>query len=109
MAKNKDCQNTMLQGIKVNIVYAQKKLIWQRNITVPSDSTAISALYASSFFSEFPDHSIESIKIGIYGRICQLTQVLKHQDRLEVYRPLVFNPMESRRRRAQHKQRQQQK
>ena len=40
----------------------------------------------------------------MFGQACEFDRVLADQDRVEVYRALVFDPMESRRRRAVHRQ-----
>ncbi len=47
--------------------------------------------------------AIQSLALGIWGQSCQAEQVLQDLDRVEVYRPLSFDPMESRRRRHAHK------
>jgi putative ubiquitin-RnfH superfamily antitoxin RatB of RatAB toxin-antitoxin module len=39
----------------------------------------------------------------VYGRACAPDHVLQDGDRLEIYRPLDFDPQESRRRRAAHR------
>ncbi len=43
--------------------------------------------------------------MGVYGQRCRDDYILADGDRLELYRPLQFDPKESRRRRAMHKQR----
>jgi putative ubiquitin-RnfH superfamily antitoxin RatB of RatAB toxin-antitoxin module len=40
----------------------------------------------------------------VYGERCDARRVLREDDRVELYRPLVFDPLESRRRRAAHRQ-----
>lgn len=70
-----------------------------------SGATVQQALTQSGFFSEYPDFQPTTIKVGIYGQQCTLDRVLHDKDRIEIYRPLVFDPMESRRRRARHRQR----
>jgi putative ubiquitin-RnfH superfamily antitoxin RatB of RatAB toxin-antitoxin module len=43
---------------------------------------------------------IAGLEIGVYGRRCEADTPLCDGDRVEIYRPLNFDPMESRRRRA---------
>lgn len=40
-------------------------------------------------------------KVGIYSNIKQLSDFVKQFDRIEIYRPLIIDPMEARRIRAQ--------
>ncbi len=42
--------------------------------------------------------------MGVYGERCDARRVLCENDRVELYRPLVSDPLESRRRRAAHRQ-----
>src|SRR3546814_10501406 len=51
----------------------------------------------------FPSTWCFRSKVGVYGQECTLDRVLTDGDRVEIYRPLVFDPMESRRRRALHR------
>ena len=39
-------------------------------------------------------------KVGIYSRLAKLTDQLKDGDRIEIYRPLLADPKEIRRKRA---------
>lgn len=40
-------------------------------------------------------------KVGIWNRTCKLRDIPKQGDRIEIYRPLIADPKESRRRRAE--------
>lgn len=79
--------------------------IWRRCLELPAGATARQALEASGVLNEFPELGEAFPSVGIYGRACPPRQVLQSGDRLEIYRPLVFDPMESRRRRMRHRQR----
>jgi putative ubiquitin-RnfH superfamily antitoxin RatB of RatAB toxin-antitoxin module len=87
----------------VELVYAQPTRIWSCQLSLPVGSTVAFALQASGFFRLFPDYPADSLRVGVFGRECTPEQELFNGDRLELYRPLVFDPMESRRRRAAHK------
>jgi len=89
----------------VQVIYADVEQIWRRSLQLAPGATAGAALSASGFFRHFPCHAPESVRIGIYGRLCTMDTRLNDNDRIEVYRPLIFDPMESRRRRARHRQR----
>lgn len=91
--------------IRVEIIYARPEGVWRRQLQIAASSTVQQALVLSRFFDEFPDWNSETVQVGIYGQQCTLDRVLNNHDRIEIYRPLVFDPMESRRRRALHRQR----
>jgi len=91
--------------IDVEIVYAKPETIWRRNLQLAAGTVVRDALTYSGFFEQFSDYSVDTVQVGIYGQACSLDRPLVCGDRIEVYRPLVFDPMESRRRRAQHRQR----
>lgn len=59
------------------------------------------ATVADALAEAFPEISADTQPIGIFGEICSLDTVLKAWDRVEIYRPLVVDAKEARRRRAQ--------
>ena len=63
------------------------------------------AIGQSGLLAQFPEIDLRHNKIGIYGKLKPLDTVARDGDRIEIYRPLRAEPMESRRRRAQHKTR----
>lgn len=87
--------------ITIEIVFAAKNAIWQRTFSLPKQTTAAQALAQSGLFDDYPE--AKGLAMGIYGDLCQEQTPLHDGDRLEVYRELVFDPMESRRRRAAHR------
>ncbi|MEZ2720959.1 RnfH family protein [Paenalcaligenes hominis] len=91
--------------ITIEIVFAAKNTLWQRTLSVPAHSTAQYALQSSGLYEEHPE--AVDLAIGLFGELCQAQTELRNGDRLEVYRDLVFDPMESRRRRAAHRSQQQ--
>ena len=87
--------------ITIELLFAAKNRIWQQILTVPAQTTAQMALTQSQLYVEHPE--AKGLAYGIFGELCQPEMLLQDGDRLEVYRPLVFDPMESRRRRATHR------
>lgn len=89
--------------ITVQVVYAEPKAVWQKLLCLPAGASAIQALRASGFFTDYPALDNTRLAMGIYGQACTGEQVLVNGDRLEIYRALQFDPLESRRRRAIHR------
>jgi len=91
--------------LRVSVVYAAPGVLWQRACRLKSGATVADALAASGFAAAFPAIDPWEQGVGVFGLTRPATFILRDGDRLEVYRPLTFDPMESRRRRAEHKAR----
>ncbi len=89
--------------ITVEVIYPLADRIWRKSFSVPTASTVAQALQVSGVLDDCPELSVNLLAVGIYGVSCSLDHVLSESDRLEIYRPLHFDPKESRRRRALHK------
>jgi putative ubiquitin-RnfH superfamily antitoxin RatB of RatAB toxin-antitoxin module len=63
--------------------------------------TAEQAVQASAILAEFPELAAKERILGIYGRRIEGTQQLRDGDRVEIYRPLRFDPRAARRKAAQ--------
>ena len=85
----------------VEVVYALPDR--QRVVSVPlhEGMTAAQAVRASAILAEFPELAASTPLLGIYGRRVQGTERLRAGDRVEIYRPLKFDPRDARRRAAQ--------
>ncbi|MCM2311938.1 MAG: RnfH family protein [Steroidobacteraceae bacterium] len=84
----------------VEVVYALPD--HQRVVRVPlrQGLTAIEAVREADLAAEFPELAAGDPVLGIYGRRVEGTQVLCDGDRVEIYRPLRFDPREARRQAA---------
>ena len=87
--------------IRVEVVYAMPQQEHALSVTLPAGATAAQAVRASGILEWGP--SIEPLKLGIYGRLVSGETVLSDGDRVEIYRPLILEPKEARRRRAARK------
>jgi len=69
-------------------------------IKVETGTTAEQAILASGIIKKFPDIDLNVNKIGIFGKATRLDTVLRHLDRVEIYRSLIADPKEVRKQRA---------
>lgn len=53
--------------------------------------------------SAFPHLDLSQYRVGIFGKLKTPQTCVREYDRVEIYRPLLADPKESRRRRAAHK------
>lgn len=63
--------------------------------------TAETAIKKSGILDKFPEIDLNVNKIGLFGKLNKLDVELRHLDRVEIYRPLIADPKEVRRQRAE--------
>lgn len=71
------------------------------NVRVPSGSTVEDAIRASGVLGQHPEIDLAKSKVGVFGKLSKLDTPLRDRDRVEIYRPLLADPKEVRRRRAE--------
>lgn len=100
MASN-DSSSDSVSTITVEVAYAlhEEQLILSLEVT--SDCSVEDAIKRSGILESYPQIDLSSDKIGIFGKICKLTASLRHKDRVEIYRKLIADPKESRRKQAE--------
>ncbi|MBD3646666.1 MAG: RnfH family protein [Pseudomonadales bacterium] len=69
-------------------------------LQVPPGTTLIEAVKMSGIAEHFPGIDPDQMAMGIFGKQTDPDQPLQPNDRVELYRPLVMDPKEARRRRA---------
>jgi len=94
---------TAARLLHVTVCYALADHIWLREITVPMGTTVMQALEASGFTAAFPQVNPLAHGLAIYGQACAPEQILCEGERIDILRPLAFDPKESRRRRVEHR------
>lgn len=89
--------------ITVEVAYALPGDQLLVELSVAPGTTALGAISQSGILARFPDIDLGRQAIGIFGKIVKADTVLQAGDRVEIYRPLVAEPREARRRRAARK------
>ncbi len=89
-----------IDSINVEVAYAlpEKQII--RAVNVDVGTTIGAAIVQSGIMMDFPDLELEEAKVGIFGKAAVMTTVLNDGERVEIYRPLIADPKEVRRKRA---------
>ena len=90
----------MADTIKVEVVYARPERQVLLSLDVPDGTTVAEAIDLSGIRETFPEIEIAGGDLGIFSRKVPPEQILRDGDRVEIYRPLIADPKESRRRRA---------
>lgn len=73
-------------------------------LDVEQGTTVEQAVKLSGILEQFSDIDLTKNKLGIFGKITKSDQILRDKDRVEIYRPLIADPKESRRKRAEKKE-----
>jgi putative ubiquitin-RnfH superfamily antitoxin RatB of RatAB toxin-antitoxin module len=87
--------------IVVQVGYATPARQFLRELRMPPGATLQDAIRQSGLLEEMPELELATARVGIHGKLKTLDTTLRHGDRIEVYRSLIADPKETRRRRAQ--------
>ncbi len=89
-----------MEQINIKIAYAYPHSHYLKSFTLDAGTTVQTAILQSGILSQYTDIDLRQNKVGIFARPVKLTDVLKDGDRIEIYRPLLADPKEIRRKRA---------
>lgn len=87
--------------IRVQVCYPAAPVPQLRDLTLAEGATLRDALQASGLMQ--PGLDMDSCPVGIFGKKKSPDTVLRDGDRVEIYRQLLADPMEARRRRVAKK------
>jgi putative ubiquitin-RnfH superfamily antitoxin RatB of RatAB toxin-antitoxin module len=94
------------QKLAVEVAYAKPEAQVIIPIEVEQGTTVQQAIELSGILEQFPEIDLKQNKFGVFGKIAKGDTELRDRDRVEIYRPLIADPKESRRRRAAKKEKQ---
>ena len=84
----------------VQVCYATPDTEYLHSLQVAPGTTIEAAILASGVLQQFPAIDLATAPVGLYGKKRPMGTVLREHDRIEIYRPLVADPKDARRRRA---------
>jgi hypothetical protein len=87
--------------IKIEVVYALPHEQTLLKLDVPQSATIAEAVKLSGLLEKYPEIDLEKGKFGLFGKLSKADTVLREKDRVEIYRPLIADPKEVRRKRAE--------
>ena len=88
------------ESIVVTVLYSPgPRETHEWRLTLPAGATLLQALRASGMGSLVTDGDVAQMPVGIWGRRARLDDVLRQDDRVEIYRPLQIDPKLARRER----------
>lgn len=86
--------------MRVEVAYAAPDRQVVLALELPPGATVAEALQASGIFGLFPELDRDDVALGVFGERVTWTTALQESDRVEIYRPLIADPKEARRRKA---------
>jgi putative ubiquitin-RnfH superfamily antitoxin RatB of RatAB toxin-antitoxin module len=87
--------------ITVEVAYASVDRQELLTLQVEEGAQIETVIDRSGILEIFPEIDLMKQKVGIFSKIKKLTDTVQEGDRVEIYRPLLIDPKEARRKRAQ--------
>jgi len=90
----------MAEQITIELIYAlpdEQDLI---TIEVKQGTNVEQAIKQSGLLERYPQIDLKVNKVGIFSKVAKLDAELREGDRIEIYRPLIADPKEVRKRKA---------
>lgn len=91
----------MSETINIEVVYALPHEQSLTKLRVPQGTTVTDAIAKSGLPEKYSDIDLARNKLGIFGKLTKADAQLRDRDRVEIYRPLIADPKEIRRQRAE--------
>ena len=90
--------------IRVQVCFAMPDRRILHELNVPDGTTLLEAIQRSGVLRDVSTLDLSVCQVGIYGKLREIGTLLRDRDRVEIYRPLIADPKESRRKRAEKKE-----
>ena len=92
----------MSERISVEVVYALRDRQDLVSLKLDDGCSVREAIEASGLLEKHPEIDLNGAsKVGVFAKLTPLTAPVHDRDRVEIYRPLIADPKEVRRKRAQ--------
>jgi len=82
------------------VAYAEPERQLILSLALQPGMTVRQAIVRSGILAHFPDIDLDACKVGIFSKATTLEAEVQPGDRVEIYRPLIADPKEARKRRA---------
>lgn len=86
--------------MRVEVAFATSDRQLVLTVELAEGATVEEAIRASGMLAQFPEIDLARHAVGIFGERAELTDPVHDGDRVEIYRRLIADPKEARRRRA---------
>ena len=90
----------MADQIHVEVIYALPEEQNLLNVEVEDGIEVRQVILESGILEQYPELDLNVMKVGLFGKITTMKQKVRDKDRIEIYRPLIADPKEVRKKRA---------
>ena len=91
----------MKKTIYIEIAYAKPDVQKIFSLNVTEGTSIEEAIVRSGILVAFPEIDLTKNKVGIFSKTAKLDTILREKDRIEIYRSLLADPKDIRRKRAE--------
>lgn len=88
-------------NIRIEVAFALPEKQTLLEVMIVEGTNVKDAVLESGIMVRYPEIDLDVNAVGIWNRTCKLTDIPRDGDRIEVYRPLIADPKDVRRRRAE--------
>lgn len=88
--------------LEIEVVYGLPDKQMLKKMNVQNGCTAREAVCQSGLDEIFSELDLQTAPLGIFGKSVKDETLLRDKDRIEIYRPLLIDPKEARRKRVQN-------
>ena len=88
--------------LEIEVVYGLPDKQVLKKLNVQNGCTAREAVCQSDLDEIFSELDLQTAPLGIFGKSVKDETLLRDKDRIEIYRPLLIDPKEARRKRVQN-------
>ncbi|MEW6354553.1 MAG: RnfH family protein [Pseudomonadota bacterium] len=88
-------------SVKVEVAYARPDVQVIIPVDVAPGATLEDAIRASGILERFPEIDLNVNKVSVFGKLAKLSNSLRPGDRVEINRPLLADPKQVRKQRAE--------
>ena len=89
----------------MSVVYCTPDAAWTREMEVEEGATLHAVIERSGLLAAHPELNAAQLAVGVFSRPRQLDEPARDGDRIEIYRPLLVDPKDARRHRAELRRR----
>lgn len=90
----------MSEKLWVEVVFAYPEKVFLKKVELDNPTTVQNVILQSGVLQKFTEIDLRENKVGIFSRPVKLTDLVENGDRIEIYRPLIADPKEMRRKKA---------
>jgi hypothetical protein len=89
------------EKISVEVAYAREMVQALLTVKAQPGLTIREAIERSGLLQRFPEIDLAVNKVGVFGKVAALDAALADGDRVEIYPPLIADPKQARKARAE--------